>query len=161
VTRVGVVTSLTFRRRAGVEGWACRRGGVAVGEAGSKWEGAPSREINDETTFCALDIWHGVAMDSLKIHPGLPCPTLLCPEGGPPPKWPLCCFRGGSFTGRVACRRLLPFWTPHAVRLCSAPEVADAEDSRTKRETTALSSSSPASSLSPSSLWRQEIKWIW
>jgi hypothetical protein len=27
-------------------------------------------------------------MDSLKFQPGLPCLTLLCPVGGPPPKWP-------------------------------------------------------------------------
>jgi hypothetical protein len=26
-----------------------------------------------------MGVWQGVAMDSLKFHPGLPCPTLLCP----------------------------------------------------------------------------------
>jgi hypothetical protein len=29
-----------------------------------------------------MGIWHGVAMDSLKIHPGMPYPTLLCRAGG-------------------------------------------------------------------------------
>jgi hypothetical protein len=33
-------------------------------------------------------VWHGVTMDSLKFHPGLPGPTLLSPAGGPPPKQP-------------------------------------------------------------------------
>jgi hypothetical protein len=28
-----------------------------------------------------------VAMDSLKFHPGPPCPTLLRPAGGPPARW--------------------------------------------------------------------------
>jgi hypothetical protein len=27
-------------------------------------------------------IWHGVSADSLKFHPGLPCPTFLRPVGG-------------------------------------------------------------------------------
>jgi hypothetical protein len=31
-----------------------------------------------------MGVWQGVAMDSLKVHPGPPCPTLLCPAGGPP-----------------------------------------------------------------------------
>jgi hypothetical protein len=34
-------------------------------------------------------------MDSLKFHPGLPCPTLLRPAGGLPPKWPYSHFWGG------------------------------------------------------------------
>jgi hypothetical protein len=29
-----------------------------------------------------MGVWKGVAMDSLKFHPGLPCPTLLCPVSG-------------------------------------------------------------------------------
>jgi hypothetical protein len=29
-----------------------------------------------------MGVWQGVAMDSLKFHPGLPCPTLLHPAGG-------------------------------------------------------------------------------
>jgi hypothetical protein len=36
-------------------------------------------------------------MDSLKLHLGLPCPTLLRPAGGPPLKWPYGYFRGGPF----------------------------------------------------------------
>jgi hypothetical protein len=30
-----------------------------------------------------MGVWQRVAMDSLKFHPGLPCPTLLRPAGGP------------------------------------------------------------------------------
>jgi hypothetical protein len=35
-----------------------------------------------------IGVWEGVAMDSLKFHLGLPCPTLLSPTGGPLPKRP-------------------------------------------------------------------------
>jgi hypothetical protein len=35
-----------------------------------------------------MGIWKGVAMDSLKYHPGLNCPTLLRSVGRPPQKWP-------------------------------------------------------------------------
>jgi hypothetical protein len=38
----------------------------------------------------------------------LPCPTLLCPAGGPPPKWPYGCFWGGPPSGRPAYGHLLP-----------------------------------------------------
>jgi hypothetical protein len=31
-----------------------------------------------------MGLWQGVAMDSLKFHPGLPCPTLLRPRAGHP-----------------------------------------------------------------------------
>jgi hypothetical protein len=41
-----------------------------------------------------MGVWRGVAKDSLKLHPGPPCPTLLRPTGG----------------------LYLPIWTPHAVR---------------------------------------------
>jgi hypothetical protein len=36
----------------------------------------------------SVGMWQGVAMDSLKRHPGPPCPTLLRPAGGPPLKRP-------------------------------------------------------------------------
>jgi hypothetical protein len=68
-----------------------------------------------------MGIWQGVAMDSLKFHPGPLCRTLLRPAGGIPPKRP---------TGQVACSHLLPFWTPHAVRLCYAME----EDFASRRD---------------------------
>jgi hypothetical protein len=29
-----------------------------------------------------MGVWQGVALDSLKFHPGLPCTTLLRPAGG-------------------------------------------------------------------------------
>jgi hypothetical protein len=58
-----------------------------------------------------MDIWQGVAMDSLKYHSDPPCSTLLPPPGRQPLK------REACPAGRVACGLLLPFWTPHAVRL--------------------------------------------
>jgi hypothetical protein len=39
-----------------------------------------------EPTF--MGVWQGVAMDSLKFHPGLPCPTFLRPAGRRPLKRP-------------------------------------------------------------------------
>jgi hypothetical protein len=54
-----------------------------------------------------VGVWQGVAMDSLKFHPGLPCPTPPCPAGGPPLKRP----------GVATCGHLLSLWTPHAERL--------------------------------------------
>jgi hypothetical protein len=49
-----------------------------------------------------IDVWQGVAMDSLKFQLGSPCPTLMRPAGGP-----------------AGC--LLPLWTPHAVHLWTRP----------------------------------------
>jgi hypothetical protein len=43
-----------------------------------------------------------VAMDSLKFHPGPPCPTPLRPAGGPSLKRPYSRFRGGLLAGRTA-----------------------------------------------------------
>jgi hypothetical protein len=57
----------------------------------------------------AMGVWHGVAMNSIKFHPGPPFLALPCPAGGPPLK--------RTHTGRTACGCLLPFQTPHAVRL--------------------------------------------
>ena len=65
----------------------------------------------------SMDVWQGVAMDSLKFHPDLPCPTLSCPAGGPPLKWPHGRFRGGLLAKQGTCDSFLPFWTPHTVRL--------------------------------------------
>jgi hypothetical protein len=56
-------------------------------------------------------------MDFLKFHPGLPCLILLHPAGIPTLKRPYSRFRGGPPAGQVACSRLLPLWTPLAVRL--------------------------------------------
>jgi hypothetical protein len=36
----------------------------------------------------------GVSTDSLKFHAGPPCPTLICPAGGPPPQMALWPFGG-------------------------------------------------------------------
>jgi hypothetical protein len=59
--------------------------------------------------------WQGVSMDSLKFHLCPPCPILLCPMGGPPPKRPYGCFGVGPPAGRPACGHLLPPWIPHAL----------------------------------------------
>jgi hypothetical protein len=64
-----------------------------------------------------MGVWQGVATDSLKYHPGPPSLTLLRPAVEPPLKRPFGRFRGGPPTGWVACGCLLPFWTPHVVRL--------------------------------------------
>jgi hypothetical protein len=48
----------------------------------------PEAEIGRNFGITALitgmGIWQGVTTDSLKFHPGPPCPTLLSPVGGPP-----------------------------------------------------------------------------
>jgi hypothetical protein len=36
----------------------------------------------------SLGVWQGVAVDSLKFHLGLPCPTFLRPAAGPSLKRP-------------------------------------------------------------------------
>jgi hypothetical protein len=43
-------------------------------------------QINqDKIRFASnMGVGQGVAMDSLKFHTGLTCPTLLRPAGGPP-----------------------------------------------------------------------------
>jgi hypothetical protein len=65
-----------------------------------------------------MGVWQGVAMDSLEFHPGLSCTTLLHPVGGLPLIRHYSLFRGDPPADQAACGRLLPFWTPHAVRLC-------------------------------------------
>jgi hypothetical protein len=64
-----------------------------------------------------IGVWQGVAMDSLKLYPGPPCPTHLPPTGRPPLKWTDDHLRGGLSPGRTASGCLLPFRTSHAVRL--------------------------------------------
>jgi hypothetical protein len=49
-----------------------------------------------------MGVWQGVAMDSLKFHMGLPCPTLLRPVGKPTLKQPYSRFWGGLPTGQTA-----------------------------------------------------------
>jgi hypothetical protein len=58
-------------------------------------------------TFPDIGIWQGVAMDSLKFHPGSPCLTVLCPADRQPLKRPYSRFRGGLPTGWADCCRLL------------------------------------------------------
>jgi hypothetical protein len=64
-----------------------------------------------------MGVWQGVAMDSPKSHPGSLCLILLCPAGELPLKQPYGRFRSDLAAGRVACGRLVPLWTPHAIRL--------------------------------------------
>jgi hypothetical protein len=66
----------------------------------------------------ARPTWQGVSTDSLTFYPVPPCPTLLCPMGGPPLKRPYSCFWGGPSTWWMACGRLVSPWIPHAVRAC-------------------------------------------
>jgi hypothetical protein len=35
-------------------------------------------------SFVVMGVWKGMAMDSLKFYPGLPCPSFPCPASGPP-----------------------------------------------------------------------------
>jgi len=74
-----------------------------------------------------MGVWQGVAFDFPKHYPGLPCPTLLHPVGGPHLKQPYSRFRDCPPTGGAVCGCLLllrtfhavrPHPTPHAVRLC-------------------------------------------
>jgi hypothetical protein len=60
-----------------------------------------------------MGVRQGVAMDSLKFHPGSPCPTILCPTLLSPAGVP---FQGWPPAGQVAYGRLLPLRTPLAVR---------------------------------------------
>jgi hypothetical protein len=66
------------------------------------------------SSFCvkSMGVWQGVAMDSLKFHLGLPCPTLLRPVGRPPLKQSYHHCRDGLFAGWVACGCPLTFFTP-------------------------------------------------
>jgi hypothetical protein len=81
-------------------------------------------------------------MDSLKFHPGPTCPTLLRPSGGPAPKRPYGCLRGGPPAERAACGRLLPLWVPHAARACFCSALLQLlefyEDVRGRREIKSL-----------------------
>jgi hypothetical protein len=76
-----------------------------------------------------MAVWQGVAMHSLKFHPGLPCPTLLWPAGKPPLKWPHNHFRGGLRL--PSAHKVAGLWpsstplTPHALRLWSLLEGDD------------------------------------
>jgi hypothetical protein len=65
----------------------------------------------------SMGVWQGVPMDSLKFHLGPPYLNLLRPAGEPPLNRPYGHFRGGPPIGREAYDRILPLWTPHALRL--------------------------------------------
>jgi hypothetical protein len=63
-----------------------------------------------------VEVWQGVAMDSLKFHLSPPCPTILNPAGEPPLKQRYSHFRGGLPAG-VTRGSFLPLWIPHVVCL--------------------------------------------
>jgi hypothetical protein len=67
----------------------------------------------DKTTLSlkGMAVWQGLVMDSLKFHPGLPCPAFLCPACGLPLKQHHGCFSGGLLAERATCGRLQPLWT--------------------------------------------------
>jgi hypothetical protein len=57
--------------------------------------------------------WPWTFLSSTRARHALPFYALSL---GPPLKHPYSRFRGGPLTGRAACCRLVPFWTPPAVR---------------------------------------------
>jgi hypothetical protein len=59
----------------------------------------------------------GWSWTPLKFHLGPPCPTFERLTNGPPLKRPHDRFRGDLLAEWVACGRLPPLWTSHAVRL--------------------------------------------
>jgi hypothetical protein len=61
-------------------------------------------------------VWQWVSTDSLKFHPGLPCPTLLRPASALPLERPYRRFWGGPSARGVVCGRLLSPWMSHAVQ---------------------------------------------
>jgi hypothetical protein len=67
----------------------------------------------------SISVWQGVTMDSVKFHPGPPCPTLLRPAGGPPQGWPACRVGGlrQSYTP-LDTPRHAPMAGCHAVSSC-------------------------------------------
>jgi hypothetical protein len=94
----------------------CLTGGHHYG--GSVGRRMATGESNHCLTVGILGVWQGMAMDSLKFHPGPPCPTLPRLAGEPTQKRPNGRFMGGLAARRASCGHLLPIWTPHAVRLC-------------------------------------------
>jgi hypothetical protein len=80
----------------------------------------PKRSDNQPkwVALARMRVREGVAIDSLKFHLGLQYPTPLYFVGGPRLKPPYRHFRRGPPAKWAACSRILPLWTPHAIRLC-------------------------------------------
>jgi hypothetical protein len=55
----------------------------------------------------------GHGLPKVSSGPAMPDPSMPCGQATPDDR-----FRVGSPAGWAACSRLLPLWTPHAVRLC-------------------------------------------
>jgi hypothetical protein len=83
---------------------------------------ASAKSDSSSSPSSSMGVWQGVAMDSLDLYPGLPCHTLQRNAEGPSLKRPYSHFRGDPPAGWAPCGHLLPFWTPHAVRLCLQPQ---------------------------------------
>jgi hypothetical protein len=60
-----------------------------------------------------MGVWQG---DYLKYHPGLSCPTILCPAGRPPLKQSYGRSRIDPPAEWAFYGHLLPLWTPHTVQ---------------------------------------------
>jgi hypothetical protein len=112
----------------------CQQGDQEVAASGAQSLGAegglgvtlmtiPSFRLD---RFLIMGVWQGVALDSLKFHPSLPCHTQQRPAGGPPLKRPYVCFRGGlrlSSTPLDTPRRTsMVFFTFKSSSLFSSPE---------------------------------------
>jgi hypothetical protein len=48
------------------------------------WKNEAFKTTVLRVSLLPMCVWQGVAMESLKSHPGPPCPILLCPAGGHP-----------------------------------------------------------------------------
>jgi hypothetical protein len=66
--------------------------------------------IGQNQAHILMGVWQEVAINSLKVHPDLPCPTLLHPASRPPLKRPYSHFRDGPPTGQAAI--FYPFGHP-------------------------------------------------
>jgi hypothetical protein len=64
-----------------------------------------------------VGVWQGDGHGLPKVlfGPAIPYPSMAC--GQATPETALQPFQGDPPAGRAACDRLLPVWTPHAVRL--------------------------------------------
>jgi hypothetical protein len=63
-----------------------------------------------------ISIWQGVAMVSLKFHPGPPCSTLILPVGELFQGWPFCRVCGLSPSS-------IPLDTPHHMLMAAHEKV--------------------------------------
>jgi hypothetical protein len=72
----------------------------------------PERNCFNRVCLASMGVWQGVAKDSLKYSPGLPCPTLLHPVSEPPLKRPYGHLRVVHPQGRRPAAVFYPFGHP-------------------------------------------------